>query len=114
MGGKPHDREEPLMSTDELTHGLLEVEQVGDCTIGRFTRRTILESAAIETIAARLRALVREEGFRLIVLNFARVETVTSAMLGTFLSIHKEVEASGGRVAFCNVHSFPFPIFPPS
>ena len=55
--------------------------------------------------------MVRDEGRRWLVLNFARVESVTSAMLGTFISLHKEVEKSDGRLVFCNVDSFLSQIF---
>ena len=98
------------MSPDP-THGLLEVESFGAATVGRFTRRTILESAVIEAITARLRALVREEGRCLLVLNFGKVESLTSAMLGTFVSLQKDLEAKGGRLVFCNVDSFLSQIF---
>jgi anti-anti-sigma factor len=98
------------MSADP-THGLLEVEHFGARTVGRFVRRTILESAAIEAVGTRLHALVRDEGRRLLVLNFARVESVTSGLFGTFVALQKEVEAGGGRLVFCNVDTFLAEIF---
>jgi anti-sigma B factor antagonist len=90
---------------------LLEVEQVGQHTVGRFTRRTILENAAIDAVVARLRDLVREQGARTIVLNFSRVESMTSAMLGTLVTLHRDVEAAGGRLVFCCVDTFLAHIF---
>jgi anti-anti-sigma regulatory factor len=32
-------------------------------------------------------------------------------MLGTFVAIHKEAEANGGQLVFCNVDSFLMQIF---
>jgi anti-sigma B factor antagonist len=98
------------MPTDP-THGLLEVEQVGGATVGRFTHRTILENTAIDAVAARLRELVRAEGRRSFVLNFARVESMTSAMLGTLVTLHRDLEAAGGRLVFCSVDAFLAHIF---
>jgi anti-sigma B factor antagonist len=90
---------------------LLEVEQVGEHTVVRFTRRTILENTAIDAVAARLRDLVREQGARTVVLEFARVESMTSAMLGTLVTLHRDVEAAGGRLVFCCVDAFLASIF---
>lgn len=93
------------------TEHLLEVEQVGDVTVARFARRTILESDAIEAIKERLLVLMAEEGHHKLVLNFARVESLTSAMLGTFVSLNQKIEAGGGRLAFCQVDPFLMEIF---
>ena len=92
-------------------HPLLQVEQVGDVTVVRFTRRTILEPAAVEAIGQQLLALVRNEGRRKIVLNFDHVESVVSAMLGKFVALFREAEAAGGRLAFCKVDPFLLHIF---
>jgi anti-anti-sigma factor len=98
------------MSPDP-THGLLEVEQIGDRTVGRFTRRTILEPLAVAGVGQRLRELVRDGNCRKLVLNFSRVESLTSAMLGEFVLLFKDIDAAGGRMAFCNVDPFLGQIF---
>jgi len=92
-------------------HPLLQVEQVGDVTVVRFTRRTILEATAIEAVGQRLFELVQNEGRRRVVLNFTQVESLTSAMLGKFMTLFREVQAAGGRLAFCNVDPFLLQIF---
>jgi anti-anti-sigma factor len=102
--------EGPEMLTDP-THGLLEVERVGEHTVGRFTRRTILESTAIDAVAARLRELARAQGRRTFVLNFARVESLPSAMLGKLVTLHRDLEDAGGRLVFCSVDAFLAHIF---
>jgi anti-anti-sigma factor len=104
------EHEEAVMSPGP-THELLEVEHFGAVTVARFMRRTFLESDAIESISAFLRALVSNQGRSLLVLNFARVESVTSAMLGTFVTLLKDVEGKGGRLVFCKVDSFLSQIF---
>ena len=92
-------------------HGLLDLAALGDVTVARFTRRTVLESEAIDALGARLRGLFRDRGCRKVLLNFARVESLTSAMLGQFVALHGELAAASGRLAFCNVDPFLLEIF---
>jgi anti-anti-sigma factor len=89
---------------------LLEVQTNQNVTVARFTRRTILDQAAIDVAGERLRGLVRD-GARQLVLSFARVESLTSAMLGQLVALHQDVEAAGGRLAFCHVDAFLAQIF---
>jgi anti-anti-sigma factor len=98
------------MRTDPQ-QGLLDLAQLGDVTVARFTRRTILEAEAIRALGARLRGLVRDQGCRKVLLNFARVESLTSAMLGQFVSLHAELTAAAGQLAFCHVDPFLLQIF---
>jgi anti-anti-sigma factor len=95
----------------DTTHGLLEIEQIGDVTVGRFTRRTILETTMINAVVEHLRQLVRSRPCQKVALNFSRVESITSAMLGALVSLHNEVESSQGRLVFCCVQPFLAQIF---
>jgi anti-anti-sigma factor len=90
---------------------LLEVQHVGQATVVRFKRRTILEGAAIEVIGEHLLELTGEEGRRTFLVNFAGVESLTSAMLGKFVALHKVLSDAGGRLAFCSVDPFLMEIF---
>jgi hypothetical protein len=91
--------------------GLLELAALGDVTVARFTRRTILESEAIDALGGRLLGLVRDQGCRKVLLNFARVESLTTAMLGQFVALYTELAAAAGRLAFCHVDPFLLEIF---
>ena len=90
---------------------LLQVDEVQGVTVVRFTRRTILDPEAIEAVGHRLLGLVREQGCRRLALDFARVESLTSAMLGHLVGLYRAVEAEQGRLAFCNVDLFLRQIF---
>src|SRR5690349_13476314 len=92
------------------THGLIEIEPLGDTTVVRFTHRTLLDPLAIEAVGARLRGLVREEGRRDLLFNFAKVESLPSAMLGTFTGLVREL-GTQGRLVFCSVDPFLMQIF---
>ncbi len=90
---------------------LLQVERVGDATVVRFTRRTILDKDTIEAVGDQLQAVVADRTCRKLVVNFDRVESLTSAMIGKLVAVQKRAEAAGGRLAFCNVHPFLLQIF---
>jgi anti-anti-sigma factor len=89
---------------------LIEVAEVRGVLVIRFTRRTILDPLLVETLGQRLLGLARQEG-RPLLLNFAHVESVTSAMLGKLVALSNAVQAAGGRVAFAHVDPFLLQIF---
>jgi anti-anti-sigma regulatory factor len=90
----------------ETNPNLVEVSQVQGVTVVRFTRRTILDPALIEALGDRLMQMVREQPGRRLVLDFTRVESLTTAMLGKFAALHTALADAGGKVAFCNVGDF--------
>lgn len=96
---------EPVMSS-ETPLDLIEVHQVGGVTVVRFLRRTILDPLAIESLGDRLLALVRDQGCTRLAIDCAKVESLTSAMLGKFAALHVAIGKAGGRLAFCNVGDF--------
>lgn len=98
------------MSTE--THpDLVEVARVEGVTVVRFVRRTILDPATVELLGDCLQALALEEAGRRLALDFARVESLPSAMLGKFAVLQAKVAEAGGRVVCCNVGDFLRQIF---
>jgi anti-anti-sigma factor len=95
----------------DKTPDLLEVDQVHGVTVVRFTRRTILDPMLIESAGQRLAALVNEQGCRRLVLNFNRVESVTSAMLGKLVALSNLIDGCSGRLVFAGVDPFLQQIF---
>jgi anti-anti-sigma factor len=89
----------------------LEVQHIASTTVVRFKHRTILDSAAIESIGEHLLRLAGEEGRRNFLLNFAGVESLTSVMLGKFMALHRLLNDEGGQLAFCCVDPFLLEIF---
>src|SRR5262245_31477298 len=98
------------MTTDQ-PDTLLEATQAGGVTVVRFTRRTILDPGAIQSVGERLLTLVCDEGRRTLALDFGRVESLTSNMLGKLVALHQAIEDEGGRLAFCSVGPFLQQIF---
>jgi anti-sigma B factor antagonist len=89
----------------------LETEQVGDVTVVRFTTRTILGNDAIEAIGAQLLGLVEQAGCRQFVLNLENVESISTAMVGKFVALHRSLQAAQGRLVLCRLGPFLIEIF---
>jgi anti-sigma B factor antagonist len=82
-------------------HRWMEVEQVGDALVVRFTQARMLDEAQIQALGRQLLDLVDKDGCRKLVLNFARVTSLVSTMLAKLVMLHKRMKAAGGRLALC-------------
>jgi anti-sigma B factor antagonist len=91
------------MST-QTTQRWLEVEQLGEVTLGRLVPREILEEEMIQALGEQLFGLVDSENCRRLVLNFAAVQKMTSPMLGKLRKLYDKMRAVEGRLAFCKIH----------
>ena len=89
----------------------LEVEDFGDVTVVNFTDKKILDEQNIQVIGEQLFSLVEELGRHKIVLNFRNVEYLSSAALGKFITLNKKVNASGGKLALCNIDPQIYEVF---
>jgi anti-sigma B factor antagonist len=89
----------------------MEVEMVGDVAVVRFTQRSILGEDAIAAIGQQLFELAESGTASKFVLNFARVESMTTAMMGKLIALQRKVEGSQGRLALCNIGPFLSEIF---
>jgi stage II sporulation protein AA (anti-sigma F factor antagonist) len=93
------------------THRYLEVEQVGDAIVVRFTVPWILKEGTIETIGETLDGLVENSSCRKFVLNFDNVKSLTSMMYGKLVGLHKKIEDAGGRLALCKINPNLYEVF---
>jgi anti-anti-sigma factor len=89
----------------------LEVETIGDATVARFTHRSLLGDDLVTALSEQLLQAVEERGCRKLVLNFARVESMTTAMVGRLILLQQRIEAGGGRLALCTLDPFLLQIF---
>jgi anti-sigma B factor antagonist len=81
----------------------LEVQESGDVTVVAFTDRKILDEQNIQSIGEQLYSLVDDAGRKKMVLNFGKVEYLSSAALGKLITLNKKIQAVGGRLALCNI-----------
>jgi anti-anti-sigma factor len=87
------------------------VQRVGAVTVVRFRHVSMLEDAVVAEARACLFDLVEGQGRRLVVLNFGRVTSLASRMLGQLVALHHKLEAAGGRLALCEVSPFLYEVF---
>ena len=78
---------------------LLEVEQVGEVTVVRFTCQTIMGHDMVHGIAEQLLALIEKSERPQLLLNFRGVDFITSSMLGKLLMLRNKTESAGGQLA---------------
>lgn len=79
-------------------------EIVGGVTVARFLDKKILDEANIEVVGRELFALVEVDGRTEIILDFDRVEYLSSAALGKLITMHKKVVSAKGKLVLCNIH----------
>ena len=89
----------------------LEVEDIGDVTVVNFVDRKILDEQNIQKIGEDLFSLVDQYGRKKILLNFSKVEYLSSAALGKFISLNKKVATAGGKLVMCNINDDIYEVF---
>jgi anti-sigma B factor antagonist len=89
----------------------LEVEDIGDVTVVKFTDRKILDEQNIQIIGEQLFSLVDESGRRKLLLNFGNVEYLSSAALGKLVTLNKKVSQAQGRLALCSIDPQIYEVF---
>jgi|1185.fasta_scaffold1501960_1 anti-sigma B factor antagonist len=86
--------------TAQPTAQMLLVEQSGDVTVVRFRAPVTLSGHKTDQAGQELQRLVAAGHTRL-VLNFANVHLLTSSMIAKVITLHKSLQAAGGRLALC-------------
>lgn len=90
---------------------LLEVQETGDVTVVSFTEKKILDEPNIQAIGEQLYGLVEDSGRKKLLLNFGKVEYLSSAALGKLITLNKKVQAVSGRLALCNIDPTIYEVF---
>jgi anti-sigma B factor antagonist len=72
-------------------------------TVIRFTETKITDPARIEELGHELTRLVDTEHPYKVLLNFDKVDYLSSEALRVFLKLHKKIAASGGILKLCHV-----------
>jgi anti-sigma B factor antagonist len=83
--------------------GGMQIEEVGDVTIVRFLNQKMLREQSFQVIGERLFDLVDNRGKKRFLLDFGLVEFISSAALGTLITLNKKVQLSGGELALLNI-----------
>jgi anti-sigma B factor antagonist len=86
----------------QTEYGGLEIEAVGGVTVVQFRDRQLLSEAAVQALGQQLLSLATGSE-RQLVLNFGKVERLSSAVLGSVVALNRAVRRAEGRVALCGV-----------
>lgn len=89
----------------------VEVSEVGDVTVVRFTDRKILDETSIQELGQELFQLVEQDGREKLLLNFTAVEFLSSAALGKLITLERKAKANGGLLKLCHIRPEIYEVF---
>jgi anti-anti-sigma factor len=81
----------------------LEIEQIGEAVVAKFTTKKIVGEEKIQGISGQLLHLGNEALRGPLVLSFDRVERLSSEMVGKLLTLQRQIQARGGRLVLCAI-----------
>ena len=80
------------------------VQQVGEYTVVEFTTTALMDPIVLEQTGAALYRLVEQEDRRLVVLDFEKVQFMSSPAIGIVLNLNKKLsELKNSRLVLCGV-----------
>ena len=88
--------------TERQSSALL-VQHVGSIRVIDFTDETLIDQAAIAQIGRELEELAAQMDDPRLIINFATVKHISSAMLGVLVSLHKKITARQGHLALAAI-----------
>ena len=74
-----------------------------DVLIVDFQQTEILDQSAVDSVGKELRQLALDSDCTKVLLDMSRIELMTSAMIGQFVSLHNEAQQRGVDLRFCNL-----------
>jgi anti-sigma B factor antagonist len=89
----------------------LKVTRVGETVQVEFTTRKILDEANIAEIGEQLTAIVEKEDRPRIIISFAAVDHLSSAALGTLITINNKVKQKSGQLRLSDINPQIYEVF---
>jgi anti-sigma B factor antagonist len=89
----------------------LKVTRFGETIQVEFTSRKILDEANIAEIGEQLTALIDKEDHPGLVISFAAVDHLSSAALGTLITINNKVKQKGGQLRLSDINPQIYEVF---
>ena len=93
------------------TEAKLTITRQDNVCIVEFEDRKILEELAINQIQEQLTDLIAAETPPRLLLNFRKVEHLSSAALGVLITVGKQVAERRGQLVLANIHPQIFEVF---
>jgi anti-anti-sigma factor len=80
------------------------LQQIGESTVVEFTSPSLMDPIELEQIAQQLYKLIDEQDRRQIILDFAKVQYLSSQAIGILLAMQKKLSALGkSSLVLCGV-----------
>ena len=89
----------------------LVVCEVDDVTQIEFVDRNILEEANIQQIGEEIAAIIDAQAVPKILLSFENVEHLSSAALGTLITVNTKIKQKGGQLRLSNIDKQIYEVF---
>jgi anti-sigma B factor antagonist len=89
----------------------IRVKHIDDVTQVEFIDRNILDEANIQMIGDEIAALVDAAANPKLIISFANVEHLSSAALGTLITINNRIRTRTGQLRLCNIDPQIYEVF---
>ncbi len=89
----------------------ISVQDDGDVTMVQFVDRNILDESSIQQIGEELTGLVDRSPSPKILISFESVEHLTSAALGTLITVHNKVRQKDGQLRLADINPQIYEVF---
>jgi anti-sigma B factor antagonist len=80
--------------------------KIDKAAVVEFQMNALMDAMILEPLGEKLYKLVEEQDLRIIVLDFARVEYISSQMIGIVMGLHKKLNAlPHSKLILCSINS---------
>ena len=86
-------------------------KDLNDVVIVGFLDRNILEEAYIQQIGDEISQIIEAANSPKLLINFANVEHLSSAALGTLITINTRIKKKDGQLRLCNIDPQIYEVF---
>jgi anti-sigma B factor antagonist len=89
----------------------LRVKREGDITQVEFVDRNILDEANIQQIGDEISDIIEADAGPKLLISFSNVDHLSSAALGTLITINNKVKNKGGKLRLANIDPQIYEVF---
>jgi len=89
----------------EKSRSLIMASKIGEVVVVNFMTSQVLDEMNVQQLGRELEQLFDKEHAVKMVINFAKIKFLSSAVLGKLISLNKKVAAEKGRLAFCGINN---------
>lgn len=89
----------------------ISVDYTENATVIRFVDEKILEEQEIQAVQESIMSVIEQSKHLNLILDFVKVQFLSSAVLGLLIRISKQVYEHDGQLRFCNINPKIYEIF---